>query len=38
MAAHETVRGCRGVKLDPPYVDVIVRRFEAATSFAATVV
>ena len=36
MAAHKTGRLCRGVELDPLYVDVIVRRFEAATSIAAT--
>ena len=28
--------GCRGVELDPLYVDVIVRRFAAATGLAAT--
>src|SRR6202035_1860703 len=31
IAADKTGRVCRGVELDPLYVDVIVRRFEAAT-------
>ena len=38
MAAHKTGRVCRGIELDPLYVDVIVRRFEAATGLAATLV
>jgi DNA modification methylase len=38
MAAHKTGRACRCVELDPLYVDVIVRRFEAATDIAATLV
>ncbi len=38
MAAHKTGRVCRGVELDPLYVDVIVRRFEGATGMAATLV
>jgi DNA modification methylase len=38
MAAHKTGRVCRGVELDPLYVDVIVRRFKAATAIAATLV
>jgi DNA modification methylase len=38
MAAHKTDRVCRGVELDPLYVDVIVRRFEAATGIAVTLV
>ena len=38
MAAHKTGRVCRGVELDPLYVDVIVRRFEGATGTAATLV
>ncbi len=38
MAAHKTGRLCRGVELDPLYVDVIVRRFEAVTDIAATLV
>ena len=35
IAAEQTGRRCRGVELDPLYVDVIVRRFEAATGRAA---
>jgi adenine specific DNA methylase Mod len=31
IAAETTSRVCRGVELDPLYIDVIVRRFEAAT-------
>jgi DNA modification methylase len=31
IAAEKTKRMCRGVELDPLYVDVIVRRYEAAT-------
>ena len=31
IAADAVGRGCRGVELDPLYVDVIVRRFEAVT-------
>ena len=31
IAADKTGRVCRGVELDPLYVDVIVRRYEAAT-------
>ena len=31
IAAHNTGRICYGVELDPLYVDVILRRFEAAT-------
>jgi DNA modification methylase len=38
IAAHKTGRLCRGVELDPLYVDVIVRRFEGATGTAATLV
>jgi DNA modification methylase len=30
IAAENTRRICRGVELDPLYVDVIVRRYEAA--------
>ena len=30
IAAEKTGRVCRGVELDPLYVDVIVRRYEAA--------
>ena len=38
VAAEKTGRVCRGVELDSLYVDVIVRRFEAATGLAATLV
>jgi DNA modification methylase len=31
IAAEKTKRVCRGVELDPLYVDVIVRHYEAAT-------
>ena len=31
IAAEATGRVCRGVELDPLYVDVIVRRYEAAS-------
>ena len=31
IAADKTGRVCRGVELDPLYVDVIVRRYEAIT-------
>jgi DNA modification methylase len=31
IAADKTARVCRGVELDPLYVDVIVRRYETAT-------
>jgi DNA modification methylase len=31
IATEKTGRICRGVELDPLYVDVIVRRFEAVT-------
>jgi DNA modification methylase len=31
IAAHNTRRICYGVEFDPLYIDVIVRRFEAAT-------
>ena len=36
IAAENTGRICRGVELDPLYVDVIVRRYEAASGNAAT--
>jgi DNA modification methylase len=36
IAAEKTGRVCRGVELDPLYVDVIVRRYEVATGDAAT--
>jgi len=35
LAADKAGRVCRGVELDPLYVDVIVRRNEAATGAAA---
>ena len=38
IAAQLTRRVCRGVELDPLYVDVIVRRYEAAGGKAATLV
>jgi DNA modification methylase len=31
IAANKIGRVCRGVELDPLYIDGIVRRFEAAT-------
>ena len=38
IAADKTSRVCRSVELDPLYVDVIVRRYEAAAGGAATLV
>jgi DNA modification methylase len=38
IAAEATGRVCRGVELDPLYVDVIVCRYEAATGDAATLI
>jgi DNA modification methylase len=38
MAAEATGRACRGVELDPLYVDVIIRRYEAAASDPAVLV
>ena len=38
IAAEKTGRVCRGVELDPLYVDVIVRRYEAATGNPAVLV
>src|SRR5271170_5604860 len=35
IAAETTGRVCRGVELDPLYVDIIVRRYEAAGGEAA---
>ena len=35
IAAEKAGRVCRGVELDPLYVDVIIRRYEAATGEAA---
>jgi hypothetical protein len=40
IAAQRTGRACRGAELDPLYVDVIIRRYQATTGddgvFAAT--
>ena len=38
IAAEATGRVCRGVELDPLYVDVIMRRYEAATGDPAVLV
>jgi DNA modification methylase len=38
IAAEKTNRICRGVELDPLYVDVIIRRYEAATRKTAVLV
>ncbi|MGC2787889.1 MAG: site-specific DNA-methyltransferase [Roseiarcus sp.] len=38
IAADKTGRVCRGVELDPLYVDVIVRRYEATTGAPAVLV
>jgi DNA modification methylase len=38
IAADKTGRICRGVELDPLYVDVVMRRYEAATGKAAVFV
>ena len=38
IAANKKDRVCRGVELDPLYVDVIIRRYEAATCKAAVLV
>ena len=38
IAADKTGRVCRGVELDPLYVDVIVRRYDAASGEAAVLV
>src|SRR5450759_828098 len=35
IAAEKTGRVCRGVELDPRYVDVIIRRYELATGKSA---
>jgi DNA modification methylase len=35
IAADKTGRVCRGIELDPLYVDVVVRRFESATGKSA---
>jgi DNA modification methylase len=36
IACEKTDRICQGVELDPPYVDVVIRRFEAETGASAT--
>jgi len=38
MAAQKARRTCRGVEIDPLYVDVVLRRFEAATGIKALLV
>ena len=38
MAAGKAGRVCRGTELDPLYVDVIIRRFEAATGTKAVLI
>jgi DNA modification methylase len=38
IAAENTGRVCCGIELDPLYVDVIVRRYEAETGVAAILV
>ena len=38
IAADRAGRVCRGVELDPLYVDVIIRRYEAATGKAAILI
>ena len=38
IAADKTGRVCRGVELDPLYIDVIARRYEAATGETAVLV
>ena len=38
IAAEKTGRVCRGVELDPLYVDVIIRRYEASTGNQAVLV
>jgi DNA modification methylase len=38
IAADKTNRVCRGVELDPRYVDVIIRRYQAATGKDAVLV
>ena len=35
IAAENAGRACCGVELDPRYVDVIIRRYEASTGIAA---
>ncbi len=38
IAAENTGRVCRGVELDPLYVDIIIRRYGAASGKAAVLV
>jgi DNA modification methylase len=38
IAAHRTGRRCYGVEIDPAYVDVILRRWEAETGKAPALV
>jgi DNA modification methylase len=38
IAAETTGRVCRGVELDPLYIDVAIRRYEGATSLTAILV
>ena len=38
IAAHRTGRVCRGVEIDPLYVDLIIRRFETETGETAVLV
>jgi DNA modification methylase len=38
IAAEKTGRVCRGIELDPLYVDVIVRRYQTATGNPAVLV
>ncbi len=38
IAADKTGRRCRGLEIDPLYVDVIIRRYEAATGKSAVLI
>jgi hypothetical protein len=38
LSPPKTERACRGVELDPLYIDVTIRRYEAATGDAAALV
>ena len=38
IAAEKTGRVCRGIKLDPLYIDVIARRYQAATGNPAVLI
>jgi DNA modification methylase len=35
MAAEKSCRRCRGIELDPLYVDVIIRRYQMTTGYTA---